>query len=122
VSAEQESIYRCAECRSGKRLSAWAAVCVHGPLSLNGKMDSYDYDDETLLYEDSIRCADHPWNNIEKLVDGRWCRWWVCPTCRGERQTRWGICREPGLPPEPRTYGERHEGWRPVEEFAEAAS
>jgi hypothetical protein len=44
----------------------------------------YDWDEEDRLHEDSIACTKHPDATIEKRVDGKWCRWWICPWCGGD--------------------------------------
>jgi hypothetical protein len=109
------SVYRCEECGHGLHLTAWAAALTFGPLGADGQLEGSGIWDE-VIHEDSIECSRHPDATIEKLVDGQWCRWWVCPQCKGkQRRPGWPACPEPGLPPEPRTYGERHVGWRPVE-------
>ena len=112
------AVYRCAECGHGRYLTAWAIILAHGPVGPDGHIARYDWDEEDLLQEDSIECSKHPDSVTEMLVDGQWCRWWTCPSCKGETHPGWDRCTAPGLPPERGTYRERHKGWRPVETAA----
>jgi hypothetical protein len=109
AAAESASVYRCAPCGHGKHLTAWALFVIHGPLGADGHLTELGYDDEDLLFEDSIQCTKHPDEPIEKLVDGVWCRWWSCVMCGGTGRRGDIACSAPN------PIG-KHEGWRPAAE------
>jgi hypothetical protein len=79
----EASLYRCAECGHGKHLVAWGNASVHGSLGADGQIEFYDWDELWEVHEDSIQCARHPGAVLEKMIDGRWHRWWSCPRCPG---------------------------------------
>lgn len=105
--------YRCADCLHGAHLTAWVIVLAHGPLGPDGKLAEVDYDEEDVLYEDSIACTEHPDSVIEQSVDGVWCHWWACFLCGGEPRG-WGDlpCRGPS----PAALKGAHRGWCPISE------
>lgn len=107
------SVYRCAECRNGKHLTAWAIVLCHGPLDADGHLTEYDWDEEDWLHEDSIECSKHPAAVIEHSVNGEWCRWWRCPWCWGDGK----YCPYEGFRPADGTRTDAHQGLRPAREI-----
>lgn len=122
-----EGAYRCAECRSWRHLMAWTAALIEGPLDAGGDLSEYTYIEDCFLHEDSIHCTKHTDAPIERFRDGRWCRWWSCPKCRG-----WGRIGNDGRPARERGYecsgglkisedrwaGKIHEGWLPASKHA----
>lgn len=127
-----EGGYRCTECGHGKRIWAYAGASVYGPLSADGSdLDEHQAVEEWGIHKDSIQCTEHPGAMLERFVDGKWCRWWFCPKCRGGGTVRYGgqygreyssTCREetpfPARPIAAGGQGTVHEGWLPVEEMA----
>jgi hypothetical protein len=113
--ADAQEVYRCTECGHGKHLAAWGNASVHGPLSAAGEIESYDWDDLWEVHEDSIQCARHPDMVLEKLIGGRWCRWWACSRCDGK--TRDDHCPENGIHPADGDGKQiAHAGWWPSDE------
>jgi len=121
-----EGAYRCAECRSWRHLMAWAAALIEGPLDANGDLARYDYVEDCYLHTDSIHCTRHMDARIEMFLNGRWCRWWSCPGCRGSgrvgpdgrpaaREARGYECSG-GIKGDGRW--KIHEGWLPAREYA----
>ena len=79
-----QSAYRCAECGHGRLLYAIAPCNAAGPLGADGELAHHDdVTDWGGVYEDSIRCDQHPDAPVEKLVAGEWRRWWTCASCDG---------------------------------------
>jgi len=109
------SVYRCAECRHGRHLTAWGSASVHGPLGADGEIDYCDWDEVWQVHEVSIQCTSHPGAVLEKFIGGLWCRWWSCPRCTGDG--RGGYCPEDGIRPADGD-GKRtaHSGWWPIDE------
>lgn len=114
--------YRCAECRHGRYLTAWAAANIQGKLGADGDLDTWDYTDTWGVFEDSIECSKHPSGVIERQVDGQWCRWWQCAACKGTGRTNQGEhwrsrdgypCPAEGILLAGRERGV-HEGWIPL--------
>lgn len=110
VAAPGASAYRCAECGHGRHLTAWGNASVCGPLGADGEITEYEWDELWQLHEDSIQCARHPGAAWEKLVAGRYCRWYCCTRCDGDG--RGGQCPCTGVHPADGD-GKRtaHSGW-----------
>jgi hypothetical protein len=119
--ATAEGAYRCRECKTWKHLMAWAAANVEGPLDERGQLIRYDYVDDCYLYDDSIHCTRHLDAGVEQFWNGRWCRWWQCPTCAGKQRIGqggrypcpYGIRATPGTG---HWDGKLHSGWLPARE------
>lgn len=128
--ATAEGAYRCARCRSWRHLLAWAAALVEGPLDAEGKMIDYGYVEDCYLHEDSIHCTRHIDAPVEMFHQGRWCRWWSCPRCRGWRRVdgngfpsretgRYSYQCNQGIPATGWHDGLIHEGWLPARRHEE---
>jgi hypothetical protein len=119
----EPSVYRCADCGHGRRLSAWAHANLYGPLGADGEISEYDgiepWEDPI---EESIDCSRHPGAIIEKFTNGEWCRWWRCPKCGGLGYLTYGPtfgghrkqCGAPG-------YKGQHDCWRPLSDYPPGA-
>lgn len=121
-----EGAYRCAECKSWRHLMAWAAALIEGPLDADGNLARYDYEEDCYLHEDSIHCTRHMDAPIELFREGRWCRWWSCPRCKGcgrignNTAERGYECPE-GIQVAASSWGwngKAHKGWLPAREHA----
>ncbi|SEU46508.1 hypothetical protein [Nonomuraea wenchangensis] len=101
--APATSVYRCAECGDGTRLTAWTHVVAHGPVSADGVIERYDYDDDNDdLIEESIICEVHGEGSVEKFIDGQYSSAmvngrYVSPTVElatallGESDVKWDV-------------------------------
>lgn len=84
-----DGAYRCAQCRHGKHLSAWAQSNVHGRLLDDGTVEE-SYSDQHTLFEGSIQCDRHPDAELQRRVNGRWTRWLACVWAEGQFRCREG--------------------------------
>ncbi len=75
--------WRCAECRNGNHLTAWAQACTYGPLNKNGELERHDDVADCFIFDDSIQCDLHPGAAIELKVNGRYRSFVRCDTCKG---------------------------------------
>lgn len=106
----QRPVYRCAECRHGRHLTAWAGANIHGPLAPDGSdLESYDWTDVWGIHEDSIQCSKHSDGVIEHRVGERLVPPAGVPALRRQRPHSGGYpCRGPGLGADGAFRDDRH--------------
>lgn len=114
-------VYRCTECGNGQNLTAYANAVVRGPLDADGSISTFDWEEVWEVHEDSIQCGKHPDPDLEKMIDGQWCRWRTCSICHGSNRAH---CPDDGFT----AAGSGkyawlvHRGWWPVGELVPQAA